>query len=105
MIGFYFTTNGWADYIFWQEQDKKTLRKINNLIKDIARNGYCSLGKSEALKGNLSGFHSRVDIPLKKRRRSSLSLKFFIFFYTDSRKIRKTNKTIDKLFLYLLFYC
>ena len=57
-----FTPNGWADYIYWQEQDKKTLRKINILIKDIARSGYCSIGKTEPLSGNLSGLHSvRID--------------------------------------------
>jgi len=66
MNGFYFTTNGWTDYLYWQEQDKKTLRKINILIKDISRNGYSSIGKSEALSGNLSGLHS-VHIDAKNR--------------------------------------
>jgi len=55
MNGFYFTPNGWADYLYWQEQDKKTLRKINTLIKDIACNGYSTIGKHEILKWNLSG--------------------------------------------------
>ena len=50
------------DYLYWQTQDKKTLRRINNLIKDIDRNGYQSMGKPEALSGDLSGFWSvRID--------------------------------------------
>ncbi len=52
----------WEDYVFWQAQDKKTLKRINLLIKDIERNGFSSLGKPEPLKGNLSGFWSvRID--------------------------------------------
>lgn len=52
----------WEDYIYWQNQDKKTLKKINNLLKDIARNGYHCEGKPEPLKGELSGFYSvRID--------------------------------------------
>lgn len=49
----------WNDYLYWQEFDKKMLKKINNLIKDIQRNPYSGLGKPEALKGELSGFYSR----------------------------------------------
>lgn len=49
----------WADYLYWQTQDKKTLRKINNLIKDIERNGNSGIGKPEPLKNDLSGFWSR----------------------------------------------
>ena len=49
----------WEDYVYWQTQDKKTLKKINELIKDIDRNGYTGIGKPEPLKGNLSGFWSR----------------------------------------------
>jgi len=52
----------WADYEYWQKQDKKTLKRINLLIKDIERNGYKSVGKPEPLKGNLSGWWSvRID--------------------------------------------
>ena len=52
----------WLDYENWQKQDKKTLHRINFLIKDIERNGYNSLGKPEPLKGNLSGWWSvRID--------------------------------------------
>ncbi|MCL1821048.1 MAG: Txe/YoeB family addiction module toxin [Oscillospiraceae bacterium] len=52
----------WKDYEYWQAQDKKCLRKINLLIKDIERNGYKCIGKPEPLKGNLSGWWSvRID--------------------------------------------
>jgi len=52
----------WADYEYWQMQDKKVLRKINSLIKDIERNGYNGIGKPEPLKGDLSGWWSvRID--------------------------------------------
>ena len=57
-----FADLGWEDYLYWQTQDKKTLKKINALIKDISRNDYGGLGKAEPLIGNLSGFHSvRID--------------------------------------------
>jgi len=53
-----FSEHAWEDYIYWQTQDKKTLRRINSLLKDIARNGYNSIGKPEPLKNNLSGWWS-----------------------------------------------
>lgn len=49
----------WQEYLEWQQQDKKTLKRINALIKDIQRNTFEGIGKPEALKGNLSGFWSR----------------------------------------------
>lgn len=49
----------WIDYIYWQTQDKKTLKRINNLIKDTERNPFEGIGKPEPLKGYLSGFWSR----------------------------------------------
>lgn len=54
-----FTKNGWEDYIFWQQEDKKTLKRINNLIKDIDRNGNDGIGKPEPLMGDFQGFWSR----------------------------------------------
>lgn len=55
--------DAWADYLYWQSQDKKTLKRINQLIQDIARNGYEGLGKPEPLKGALSGWWSRrIDV-------------------------------------------
>ncbi len=49
----------WDDYLYWQTQDKKTLKRINILIKDIERNYFEGLGKPEALKHDLSGAWSR----------------------------------------------
>ncbi len=52
----------WEDYVWWQTQDRKTLKRINSLIKDSQRNGYGGIGKPEPLKGDLSGFWSkRID--------------------------------------------
>lgn len=52
----------WEDYVYWQTQDKKTLKKINRLLRDIDRNGYSSTGKPEQLSGDLAGFWSvRID--------------------------------------------
>ena len=52
----------WVDYECWQVRDKKILRKINVLLKDIERNGYHGIGKPEPLKGDLSGWWSvRID--------------------------------------------
>ena len=49
----------WADYVWWQAQDKKTLKRINNLLKDIERDNFNGIGKPEPLRGDLSGFWSR----------------------------------------------
>ena len=51
--------DAWQDYVYWQMQDKKTLKRINMLIKDIGRNPLDGIGKPEPLKGELSGFWSR----------------------------------------------
>jgi len=48
----------WSDYLSWQSEGRKTLKKINRLIQDIARNGYNCIGKPEPLKGKLSGWWS-----------------------------------------------
>jgi toxin YoeB len=54
-----FSGDAWEDYLYWQATDKKTLKRINQLIKDIARNGHDGIGKPEPLVGNLSGYWSR----------------------------------------------
>ena len=54
-----FETSGWEDYLFWQQNDKKVLRKINALVRDIQRDPFGGLGKPEPLKHNLAGFWSR----------------------------------------------
>lgn len=51
--------DAWEDYVYWQTQDKKTLKRINALIKDIDRNGYEGIGKPEPLSGNWCGYWSR----------------------------------------------
>lgn len=54
-----FSKNAWEDYLSWQKDDKKMLRKINDLIKDIQRTPYDGLGKPEPLKFDLTGYWSR----------------------------------------------
>lgn len=49
----------WEDYLYWQSQDKKTLKRINALLKDTERSPFEGIGKPEPLKGELSGFWSR----------------------------------------------
>ncbi|MHC3994122.1 Txe/YoeB family addiction module toxin [Thiomicrolovo sp. ZZH C-3] len=53
------TDAAWASYVYWQTQDKKTLKRINRLIEDTLRDPFNGIGKPEALKENLSGFYSR----------------------------------------------
>ena len=54
-----FADTGLEDYLYWQVEDRRTLKKINGLINDIARNGNEGMGKPEPLRGNLSGYWSR----------------------------------------------
>ncbi len=51
--------NGWEDYVFWQSQDRKTLKRINELLKDVERNPFNGKGKPEPLKAEWSGYWSR----------------------------------------------
>jgi len=53
------TDESWRDYVYWQSQDKKTLKRINKLISDVKRSPFEGIGKPEPLKENLSGFWSR----------------------------------------------
>ncbi|KFC63767.1 Txe/YoeB family addiction module toxin [Massilia varians] len=59
MLNLKFTPESWETYVYWQTQDKKTLKRINDLIKDAQRNPFEGIGKPEALRYNLSGFWSR----------------------------------------------
>ena len=62
MLDLLFLPEGWEDYLYWQTQDKKTLRRINALIKDIQRNPFEGIGKPEPLKGSYQGWwSSRID--------------------------------------------
>nr|NJM02152.1 Txe/YoeB family addiction module toxin [Desulfobacula sp.] len=54
-----FSEHAWEDYLYWQNTDKRTLGRVNTLIKDILRNKYEGLGKPEPLKHNLAGYWSR----------------------------------------------
>lgn len=54
-----FEEKAWAEYLYWQSQDKKTLRRINSLLKDISRDSFEGIGKPEPLKDDLSGYWSR----------------------------------------------
>ena len=54
-----FAVNAWEDYLYWQKNDKKQLKRVNMLIKDIQRNKFEGIGKPEPLKHNFSGYWSR----------------------------------------------
>jgi len=54
-----FKPRAWEEYLRWQAEDRKTLKRINELLKDIARNPWDGLGKPEPLRGDLSGWWSR----------------------------------------------
>jgi len=54
-----FSDDAWDDYLYWQQQDKKILKKINRLIKEIERNPFDGIGEPEPLKYNWSGYWSR----------------------------------------------
>ena len=53
------TDESWKDYLYWQTQDKKTLKRINKLLMDVKRSPFDGIGKPEPLKENLSGLWSR----------------------------------------------
>lgn len=53
------TDAAWDDYVYWQDQDRKTLKRINKLIENVRRTPFEGIGKPEPLKENLSGFWSR----------------------------------------------
>ena len=54
-----FSEDAWKDYLFWQKNDKKTLQRINSLIKDCLRHPFQGIGKPESLKFDMSGYWSR----------------------------------------------
>lgn len=54
-----FVPEAWEQYLYWQTQDKRTLKRINTLLKEIVRTPFTGIGKPEALKENLSGYWSR----------------------------------------------
>ncbi|MBV2186805.1 MAG: Txe/YoeB family addiction module toxin [Rhizobium sp.] len=54
-----FTEDAWADYLFWQETDRRMLERINDLLRDTLRHPFSGIGKPEPMKGSLKGFWSR----------------------------------------------
>ena len=54
-----FVPDAWDAYLYWQSQDRKTLKRINALIQDAMRDPFAGIGKPEPLRGNLSGYWSR----------------------------------------------
>jgi toxin YoeB len=58
-VRFVVTPNGWDDYVFWQSSDRTTLKRINRLLDDIARDPYAGIGKPEQLRHALAGAWSR----------------------------------------------
>ena len=72
-----FDPNGWEDYVYWQMQDRKTLKRINQLIADVMRDPFAGIGKPEPLKHILSGAWSRR-IDDKNR---------LVYYVTDSHVI------------------
>lgn len=53
------TEAAWSDYVYWQTQDKKTLKRINLLVRELLRHPETGIGKPEQLRGSLSGYWSR----------------------------------------------
>ncbi len=58
-MSLFWTDEAWKDYLYWQSQDSKTLKRINQIVRDIQRSPYAGIGKPEPLKGELSGWWSR----------------------------------------------
>ena len=54
-----FTPDAWDDYLYWQSQYKKTLKRINQLLRDVSREPFTGIGKPEPLRENLTGYWSR----------------------------------------------
>ncbi len=54
-----FSERAWSEYVSWQSEDKKMIKRINQLLKDVGRSPFEGIGKPEALRGDLSGFWSR----------------------------------------------
>ncbi len=59
MLPIKFSQRGWEDYLYWQLADKASLKRINQLLKDIQRSPFAGVGKPEPLRHNLAGFWSR----------------------------------------------
>ena len=86
--------DAWADYLYWQSQDKKTLKRINMLIQDIERNGAMKgIGDPEALKGNLQGEYSRR---INEKDRLVTTLKMDVFILPRVEDTTTTDNDMEK---------
>lgn len=61
MLEIHFSEEAWEDYLYWQRQDRKTLKRINLLLQDILRGGYEGIGKPEPLRGESGAWSRRID--------------------------------------------
>ena len=78
--------DAWRDYLYWQTQDKKTLKRINLLLKDIERNGCLKgIGEPEALRGNLQGEYSR-----------RINDKDRLVYHMENGRIRSEERRVGK---------
>ena len=101
MIKIIFSKNAWEDYVYWQTENKKTLKKINALIKDIQRTPYEGIGKPEPLKFDLAGYWSRrIDLEhrLVYQVNDSDILIFACRFHYDKKYWAQANTVGGKLF-------
>lgn len=90
------------EYLHWQTQDKKTLKKINSLLKDIDKNGYNCIGKPEPLKGELSGWWSvRIDEKIVW----SLKSKMKLLRFSNVKLITATTKKLSLRYDVGIFLC
>lgn len=92
--------SAWEDYCCWQVQDKKTLKRINALLKDYTADAYAGIGKPEPLKNNLSGFWSRRILTFLQIKKQIKRLSHFyllilrIFLIIDCQYILSFNTRI-----------
>jgi toxin YoeB len=82
--------DAWGDYLYWQDQDKKTLKKINRLIQDIERNGYHGIGQPESLKGSLAGWWS---VKIDEKNRIVLAQVIIVHVSIVSRSVPLRNES------------
>ena len=84
--------DAWEDYVWWQTQDRKAIKRINALIKDTQRSPYEGIGKPEPLKNNLSGWWSRR---IEESNRLVYKVKDDLLIIAECKKIMKTD-TIER---------
>lgn len=86
-MGLLWEDRAWDNYLYWQKQDRKILKKINELIKDIQRNAFVGIGKPEPLKGVLSGFGvEELMMPIELSTMRKITL-FILFLAKVTMKI------------------